>query len=57
MRRLDRARALIRGGAALVEVALSCGFADQSHMTRNFKKAYGISPGRWATLVGRVTAA
>jgi AraC-like DNA-binding protein len=50
LRRLDRARALIRSGVALADAALESGFADQSHMTRQFKKAYGIAPGRWATL-------
>jgi AraC-like DNA-binding protein len=50
MRRLDRARALIRRGAPLAEAAYASGFADQSHMTRHFKKAYGISPGRWAAV-------
>lgn len=51
LRRLDRARALLRGGASLAESALACGFADQSHMTRHFKKAYGLPPGRWATFI------
>lgn len=51
LRRLDRARAMLRGGASLAESALACGFADQSHMTRQFKKAYGLSPGRWAALI------
>ncbi len=51
MRRLDRARALIRQGAPLVDAALASGFADQSHMTRHFKNAYGLSPGRWAALL------
>jgi AraC-like DNA-binding protein len=50
MRRLDRARALIRRGASLADAALSCGFADQSHMTRQFKQAYGLSPGRFGAL-------
>jgi AraC-like DNA-binding protein len=48
MRRLDRVRALIRRRTPLVDAALSCGFVDQSHMTRHFKKVYGMSPGRWA---------
>lgn len=48
LRRLDRARALIRHGAPLADVASACGFADQSHMTRQFKRAYGLSPGAWA---------
>lgn len=50
MRRLDRARGLIRRGVPLAEAAAACGFADQSHMTRQFRQAYGVSPGRWAGL-------
>lgn len=51
MRRLDRVRALIRHGTPRADAALSSGFADQSHMTRHFKKVYGMSPGRWAATV------
>ena len=50
MRRLDRARTLIRRGTPLADAALACGFADQSHMTRQFKRAYGVSPGRFVAL-------
>lgn len=50
MRRLDRARVLMRGGASLAEAAAASGFADQSHMTRHFARAYGVTPGRWRGL-------
>lgn len=53
LRRLDRARALIGTGAGLAEAAAACGFADQSHMTRQFRRAYGLPPGRWAAIAGR----
>jgi AraC-like DNA-binding protein len=50
MRRLDRARAAIRAGQPLGEAAAFAGFADQSHMTRQFKRAFGLTPGRWKAL-------
>jgi AraC-like DNA-binding protein len=53
MRRLQRARALIGAGAPLADVAAATGFADQSHLHRHFKKAFGMPPGRWAALTGR----
>ncbi|MFL5470692.1 MAG: helix-turn-helix domain-containing protein [Gemmatimonadaceae bacterium] len=43
--RLERAAALIsRTRSTLAEVALESGFADQSHMTRQFRRAYRLSP-------------
>ncbi|RUV14252.1 helix-turn-helix domain-containing protein, partial [Mesorhizobium sp. M1A.F.Ca.IN.022.04.1.1] len=33
------------------ETAVAAGFSDQSHFNRHFKKAFGLTPGRWATLV------
>lgn len=57
MRRLDRVRSLIRQGASLADAAVACGFADQSHMTRHFKKAYGLSPGRWSAMTRHRTIA
>jgi AraC-like DNA-binding protein len=46
-RRVLHARSLMAAGVALPEVALASGFADQSHMTRVFKRAFGYTPGVW----------
>jgi AraC family transcriptional regulator len=44
--RLERARHLLDApGAALSDVALQTGFADQAHFTRFFKRQFGITPG------------
>ncbi|AYD66354.1 AraC family transcriptional regulator [Achromobacter sp. B7] len=48
-RRLLLARQLIRRGMTLADVAAASGFADQSHMTRLFARAYGVSPGHYAS--------
>ncbi|PST19193.1 AraC family transcriptional regulator [Rhizobium sp. JAB6] len=53
MRRLQRAKAMIGAGEPIAEVAAATGFADQSHLTRHFKKAFGIAPGAWNTMVQR----
>jgi AraC-like DNA-binding protein len=47
-RRIDMARALLARGSTLVDAAAASGFADQSHMTRLFIRAYGITPGAYA---------
>lgn len=44
-RRVALARRLIGQGLPLADVAAACGFADQSHMTRQFVRKYGVSPG------------
>jgi AraC family transcriptional regulator len=44
--RLEAAReALAHPGSDLAEVAFACGFADQSHLTRAFRRAFGVTPG------------
>jgi AraC-like DNA-binding protein len=50
MRRLGIARAAIERGLPLAQAAADAGFADQSHMTRQFKRAYGLTPARWTAL-------
>ncbi|MEM9073029.1 MAG: AraC family transcriptional regulator [Myxococcota bacterium] len=44
-RRLVHARTLLASSATIVDVALRCGFASQSHLTRAFKAHYGETPG------------
>ena len=43
--RVNRARDLLHQGVGVSEVAYACGFSDQSHLTRVFKKAIGVPPG------------
>lgn len=50
MRRLDLVRSLLIQGQSLVSAALIAGFTDQSHMTRQFSKAYGLTPARWTKM-------
>lgn len=53
-RRLDVAKDLLANAdLALAEVALSCGFADQSHFTRTFTRQMGTSPGLWRRCLPR----
>lgn len=56
MRQLDRSRRMLAGGVPLCDAALGAGFADQSHMTRMFKRAYGLTPARWVAALAGVTA-
>jgi AraC family transcriptional regulator len=47
-KRVERAQELLlRGRIELAEVAIVCGFVDQSHLSRVFAKFAGMSPGRW----------
>lgn len=46
--RVRRAKELLRWSKlSLSEVALACGFTDQSHLTRVFRGAVGQTPGLW----------
>jgi transcriptional regulator GlxA family with amidase domain len=55
--RLALARALVDAGEPLSSVAYSAGFADQSHLTRRFKQAFGETPGAYARRAKLVRAA
>jgi AraC family transcriptional regulator len=47
------ATALAYSSAPLAQIALDAGFADQSHFTRVFGTAYGVTPRRWRALHSR----
>ena len=46
--RLSRARSMLaRSGTAIAEIAIACGFSDQSHLTRMFTREVGMPPNIW----------
>lgn len=47
-RRVEVAKEKLRDGQSpLSDIALACGFTDQSHLTRVFTRTVGLSPGAW----------
>ena len=42
--RIQKAKNMLLQNKSLSQIALSCGFSDQSHFTRVFGKIYGMSP-------------
>ncbi len=42
--KLERAGAALARGAALAEAANAAGFADAAHMTRTFRRMFGVTP-------------
>lgn len=49
MQRIEAAKVhlLDNGNMSLADIAIQCGFADQSHFTAHFRKAIGVPPGAW----------
>jgi AraC family transcriptional regulator len=48
VRRVERAKLMMTStGERLADIALACGFADQSHLNRYFRRVVGKSPGQW----------
>lgn len=47
-RRLDAACRLLREDVlSLGQIASATGFSDQAHLSRSFKRAFGVSPSQW----------
>ncbi len=55
-RRLRRAGGLIEQGAGLADAAMAAGFADQSHLSRTFRAAHGMTPGMFRIRHGRTSS-
>ena len=52
-RRVRLARRLLVTGHAPAEAALRAGFADQSHLTRAFRRQFGVTPARYRAAVAQ----
>jgi AraC-like DNA-binding protein len=50
MRRLAFVRERLGSGRPMADLALEAAFADQAHFTRQFKRAFGLTPSRYARL-------
>jgi AraC-like DNA-binding protein len=51
-RRLQHAQQLLSAateGCSIADVAAGAGFADQAHLARHFRRAYGVSPNSIST--------
>jgi len=51
-RRVRLARQLLAAGHVPAEAALRAGFADQSHLTRAFRRQFGVTPGSYQAALG-----
>lgn len=48
VQRIERAKLMMASTREqLTEIALACGFADQPHLNRSFRRVVGMSPGVW----------
>lgn len=56
-RRVTRAQTMMASSAlALIDIAMACGFSEQSHFNRQFRKVVGMSPGAWRRQLGNAAS-
>lgn len=48
--RITRAQRLLREGLSIADAALAAGFSDQPHLTREFGRTLGMTPGRYVAI-------
>jgi AraC-like DNA-binding protein len=48
--RLEWAASQLAGDSPLAVIAVEAGFADQSHFTREFRRHFGVTPGRYRAM-------
>lgn len=47
-KRIHKAKQMLLSRTPIAQVAVETGFSDQSHLTRHFKQAVGVTPGQYA---------
>ncbi len=51
--RLRKAKDMLLHGSPIAAVSMACGFTDQSHFSRHFKKSLGVTPGEFVRGIAR----
>lgn len=52
--RLQKAKLMLKDESSISSVAFACGFSDQSHFNRHFKRAMGVTPAQYISNFSRV---
>ena len=47
IKRIEKAKCLLKKGLTIVDASLSCGFFDQSHFHKYFRRYVGLTPAQY----------